>query len=93
MVAAAAAAAGPVASVPAGSLSSSGSLGLAGSAGLQAAGVVKLQKQEQMPAELRISAARAERKKKTEVGGVCVVSVCVCATGVWRLCLHVLSVV
>lgn len=79
MVAAAAAVAGPVASVPAGSLSSSGSLGLSGSAGLQSAGVVKLQqKQEQMPAELRISAARAERKKKTEVGGVCGVSLCMC---------------
>lgn len=68
MLAAAAAAAGPVASAPAGSLSSSGSLGLAGSAGMQSAGAVKLQKQkqEEMPAELRISAARAERKKKTE---------------------------
>jgi hypothetical protein len=62
--AAAAATAGLVASAPAGSLSTSGSLALAGAGGLKALGVLK---QEEMPAELRISAARAERKKKTEV--------------------------
>lgn len=67
MPAAAVPAAG-LASAPGSSISSSGSLGLAGAAGLKAAGVVRSSGGEEMPAELRISAARAERKKKTEVG-------------------------
>jgi hypothetical protein len=59
-----------LASAPGSSISSVGSLGLAGSAAvLKAVGVLAGKRAEEMPAELRISAARAERKKKTEVGG------------------------
>jgi hypothetical protein len=70
----AAAAAGAVASAPAGSLSTIGSLGRSAvvpEAAAAAAGAigahVLASSHEQMPAELRLSAARAERKKKTEV--------------------------
>jgi hypothetical protein len=57
-----------LASAPGSSISSVGSLGLVGSAAaLKAVGVLAGKRAEEMPAELRISAARAERKKKTEV--------------------------
>jgi hypothetical protein len=70
-----AAAAGAVASAPAGSLSTSGSLGRSAAVPVAAAAAaagaigarVLASSHEQMPAELRLSAARAERKKKTEV--------------------------